>query len=37
VCTDFLSKNPLTQSFDTSTPDVCMPTAANKSVCKNIQ
>ena len=37
VCTDFLSKNPPTQSFDTSTPEVCKPTAANKAICKNIQ
>jgi len=37
VCTDFLSRNPLTQSFDTSTPEVCKPTVDNKAICKNIQ
>ena len=37
VCTDFLTRNPLTQSYDTSLPDVCMPNANNKAICKNIQ
>jgi hypothetical protein len=37
VCTDFLLRNPLTQSYDTSLPDVCQPTPANKALCKNLQ
>jgi len=37
VCTDFLTKNPVTQSYDTTTPDVCMPNSTNKMLCKNIQ
>ncbi len=37
VCTDFLTRNPLTQSYDTALPEVCQPTSNNRLLCKNIQ
>ncbi len=35
ICTDFLVRG-LNQSYDTTLPDVCQPTPANKAICKNI-
>jgi hypothetical protein len=37
VCTDFLNRNAMTQSYDTSLPDVCTTNVTNKANCKNIQ
>jgi hypothetical protein len=36
VCTDFLLKDPTTQSYNTALPQVCQPTPANKQLCKNL-